>query len=591
MPWYDFARNSWNRLRHMCNALGTGFVCVVVLIEHLLQAFVFGGGSGGFIGLPIFFLLRAYGTVTAARMQVLKTIAVSPWALKPLFGMISDVVYVGGYQRMPYILCTLVLAVISCFSIVLYWPLGPELDTLAFFMMFLQIAVADLLLEAQYIVRLRPFPEIKPDLVSFVEIGSNLFQIASILCVGLVMSLVSAYQYLYLVGVPAFMLTLYPVYDNWIGEVEYTHNEPFLITLAPIGDASEYEQAEPVLETELPDNTLYSLFPATYTTKHGPEETGQKTPIIGADYQLPMRHWRTFLLASVVAVLSLLTSTIGLVTTNTLALSIVSLISAPIMMLAFALLTDARTAKLQCFVLIQNMFSVSISSAEFFFLTDTAAQYPEGPHFSNFFVVTVMGLMATVLALVGAVTYQMFMTGWSYRKVLILTNLANMFFSGFSIVFYNRWNLLIGFPDWLFVVGSEALQVITSQWAGMPFKVMMLQLCPAETAATSYALLAGSSNLGAALSQYQGAGLLDLLGIKPTGAANEGAQFDKLWIAILINIALPLVPLILIPFLIPDAGQTVSLLPDAVIVPLEPQELEMPDVIDTSDGELTEFVL
>ncbi len=574
MPWYSFVTDSWERFKRMYAVMGGHFVLVIVLIEQLLQAFVFGGGGGGFVGLPILFLLRQYGTLTAGRIQVLKTIAVSPWALKPLFGMISDCIYIGGFNRMPYILGTLVLAILSCLAVVLGWPVSPVVATLLFFLMFLQIAVADLLIEAAYIAKIRRHRDVAPDLVSFVDVGSSLFQMASIVCVGLLLHYVEEFQYIYLVPILPFAVTLGPIYANWIGEREYTHREPYLVVGEPVpinddeedGDSSTAMPSDDVSDSdEGYDNRLYNLLGRwCYYQRSGDEP--EPLPLIGVDYQRAQRNWRLFLLASVVVAMSLVTSTIGLVTSNTVVLFVLSVLCAPLMIAAFALLTDTQTAKLQAFVLLQNMFTVSIDTAEFFFLTDTVAQYPEGPHFSNFFVVTVMGLMATVLAMVGGLTYNMFMTGWSYRKVLVLANLGNIFFSAFNIIFYMRLNLLLGIPDQLFVVGSGALQVVTGSWANMPFKVMMLQMCPRDVAATSYALLAGSSNLGSALSQYQGAFLLDQLGIRPTGANGEGAQFSNLWIAVLVNTLLPIVPLALIWFLIPEVGQTSSLAPS-------PQEL------------------
>lgn len=567
MAWYDFAVDAWQRLCHMLRVMGRHFVLTIVLIEHLLQAFVFGGGSAGLVGLPILFLLRQYGTLTAARMQVLKTIAVSPWALKPLFGMLSDTLYVGGYKRMPYIFATLLMAIVSCFVIAVYWPLGPELDTLCFFVIILQIAVGDLLIESGYIEKTRDHPDIKTDLVAFVDVGGYPWQMAAILCSGLLLTYVTQFQYIYLLAIPPFLVTLYPIYANWIAEQEYVHQTPHLT------DAEA-----------LDDNTLCNLLPCARYYKRAQVERGEAaepTPLIGLDYQLPGRHWRVFLLAAIVGLISLGTSLVGLATSNTLVLFVLSVVGAPLMMVCFGLLVDRQTAKLQVFVLVQNMFSVSLGSAEFFFLTDTASQFPEGPHFSNFFVVTVMGLVAALLGMLGGALYQIFMTGWNYRRVLVVANLANVFFSGLSIVFFKRWNLALGIPDELFVVGAEALQVITNAWASLPFKVMMLQMCPSEIAATSYALLAGSSNLGGALSQYQGAFLLDVLGIKPTGAPNESAQFQNLWIAIVVNMALPLVPLLLIPWLIPDVDQKTSLLMsghqsvEADAEPLELQELPM----------------
>ena len=110
----------------------------------------------------------------------------------------------------------------------------------------------------------------------------------------------------------------------------------------------------------------------------------------------------------------------------------------------------------------------------------------------------------------------------------------------------------------------------------MPISVIMNQLCPTGVEATAYALLAGYSNLGNALGNYVGAFILDQFGIKPTGAPGESHQFDNLWKAVLIVTFLPIIPILAIRFLIPDASQVDSLLP---VKPEVRKEIEL-DIIN-----------
>jgi len=124
------------------------------------------------------------------------------------------------------------------------------------------------------------------------------------------------------------------------------------------------------------------------------------------------------------------------------------------------------------------------------------------------------------------------------------------------VVVYKRWNVAWGIPDTVFVLGAEVFQVIIGQWTHIPMTILMSQLCRKGVEATMFALMAGSANLGASLAQYQGAFIMDLLDINPRGAPHETAAFNNLWIASLISTLLPILPLILIPFLIPDSYQT-----------------------------------
>lgn len=575
-------RDSWRRFVHLYHALGPRFFLALVTIEHLLQAFVYGGGAGGFVGVPIQFLLRQYG-LTASRIQVLKTIAVSPWALKPLFGLVSDTLYFGGYSRLPYMLGTTLLACVACIVLVMGWPLSPVVATLLFFVLFLQIAVNDLLLEAAYCEKTARHPEVAPDLASLNQIGSCVFQLASVLLVGLCVKYFTQLEYIYLVPLPFFLVALWPLYQNWMQDREYVYQESYLLDVSR-GTGPSEEVGE--IEYHHDELTNVCCGCGWYASRHN---DGYLTPVVGLDTRKLRDNWRIVLLGVLIGILSLATSLVGLLDLSPLTLFVMSLVGAPLMILCFFLLVDRRIAKIQAFVIVQNMFTLSLDAATFFFYTDSIEAYPDGPHFSSFFYVTVMGALATLLALLGVISYQVWMTRWRYRTVLLVTNLLYVGVSTTNLFFFTRWNVAWGFPDWLFVLGSEGLQVVTAVWSSLPFNVMMLQLCPPGLEASMYALLAGSSNLGSALSQYQGAFVLDALGIRPTGAPGEGAQFDQMWIAVALNTFLPLLPLLLLPVLIPDAAQTDSLLETERPSPDEPiQWMEMREMhADGSFGSTT----
>jgi hypothetical protein len=116
------------------------------------------------------------------------------------------------------------------------------------------------------------------------------------------------------------------------------------------------------------------------------------------------------------------------------------------------------------------------------------------------------------------------------------------------------------------------MQVIVNVWCTLPLAIIMNQLCPKGVAATSYALLAGSNNLGNALSQYLGAFVLHAMNINPTGAPNEGHQFDQLWKAGIISAALPVLPIALIFVLIPNTSASESILDEDVVAVAETTE-------------------
>lgn len=158
--------------------------------------------------------------------------------------------------------------------------------------------------------------------------------------------------------------------------------------------------------------------------------------------------------------------------------------------------------------------------------------------------------------------YNKYMKEWTYQWLLLMSNLLISVLSLFDIVMFTRYNVVLGIPDHVFVLGSSVASTIISQWQWMPGIVMLSQLCPKGMEATMYALLAGCHNLGNTLSEYLGAYILEWLSIQPSGVENEARQFDNLWIAAVIATVLPTLTLCLIPFMIPDAKQTDKLLDD-----------------------------
>lgn len=519
------------------HTLGPSLFIYIMVIEQLLQSFIFGGGPGGFVGTPILFLLRSFGTMTASRMQVLKTIAVSPWALKPFYGILSDCVYINGFNKNPYIIFVTLTAIISSIIIVFAWPISPVLLVILLFFMFLQIAFSDLLVEAKYITKTTKKNSISPDLVSFNDIVGCIVLLISVISVGLLIKYVPL-NYIYLFPLPVFILVLFITDWNWLEDEDYS-----------------------VLNRV---NRLKNLFFHSryfwFNNEENVHSPNTKFPMIGYDLEKLQKNWRIFVMAIIIGGISLLITCIGLLDVNTTVLFIISVIAAPVIIACFFIFVDYQIAKIQTFCILRNMFSISIESAVFFFFTDTERQYPEGPHFSAFFYVTIMGIIAIIFAFLASVLYNLFMTEWNYRSILLIFNSLYVFTSAFNIILFFRWNTLFGFPDEVFVLGGEVLQVVASQLSDLPLKVAMLQLCPPDAAATMYALMAGSSNLGNALAQYQGAFVLDMLDIKPTGAVGESKQFENMGIVGIIATVLPIIPLFFILILIPDKGQKESLL-------------------------------
>lgn len=233
---------------------------------------------------------------------------------------------------------------------------------------------------------------------------------------------------------------------------------------------------------------------------------------------------------------------------------------AVVMLVTFSIFLSPVIAKFNAFSLIQTSLSMHMGGAAFYFFTDTPEQYPEGPHFSEFFFNSVMGTAGAVFSLLGIYCYQRYMSNWSYRKLLVCTNVMYAVLSSFDVLLFTRMNLKLGIPDAAFVLSSTCLGSVISQWKWMPGVVILSHLCPKGMEAIMYALLAGCHNLGNMVAASSGAYLLEVLGCSPRGAPNESKEFENLWIVSAVTTVLPVITIILLFWLIPDARQDESLM-------------------------------
>merc|ERR1719272_2441372 len=134
-----------------------------------------------------------------------------------------------------------------------------------------------------------------------------------------------------------------------------------------------------------------------------------------------------------------------------------------------------------------------------------------------------------------------------------------------DVIFFLRWNRLLGLPDHIFVLGSASFQSVMEEWLYLPSAVLLSQLCPRGMEAIMYANLAACHNLGNTISNNLGALLLELMGVNPSGVGVESHQFDNLWLASLISTILPLLPVIIVPWFIPNKLNTEPILEHGTI--------------------------
>ncbi|CAE7241427.1 unnamed protein product, partial [Symbiodinium pilosum] len=141
--------------------------------------------------------------------------------------------------------------------------------------------------------------------------------------------------------------------------------------------------------------------------------------------------------------------------------------------------------------------------------------------------------------LCGICIYNKYMTNWSFRRIFVTAQLAYFFTQLLEVVLVMRWNLVIGIPDFLFLVGDDAFDLMVSRFFFVPMCVLAAKVCPPNLEATLCATLLSLGNFGVAVSGFLGVTICEMWGL-------VGDNFDNLPYASLAKACMALLP---IPFI------------------------------------------
>lgn len=493
--------------KRLTSSYGGNFIVYIIVIEHLIK-----GMCGGLFEFALPYVFRDYHT-PAPQMQMFGALAAFPWAMKPIIGLISDVFPVGGYNKWPYILLTSIIGTASCFLIgLMSKAITPVLLVVVFaFFMSLQTVTADVLTQGKYTQKVKETTSLTggTDLLTFVWCGIDGAGIVGVLCSGILIKYLGAKAVFTIIGV-FFGLSIVPLLMGYLEEKKLSDDE-----------VTEIRQ-------------MFSQ---------------QKEAVF---------------LAVAMFVGTIVISICILLSDSSALNAIVAGCIVGVLLILFSVLLSPRIAMVNAFSLFQSLFpQASINGAVYYFCTDTAEEFPGGPNFSKFYFNTVLGCCAAAAGLLGIYSCQRLCKRLTYRKWLILANIAFCVANLANMLFYKRINRQIGIPDWIFAIFCTIVSHLTERWKWMPLFVAFSYLSPRGMEATMFALLMGFHNMGASVASNIGAALLTALDVKPAGEPNESAQFRNLWMASAYLSIGSIVVIILFWRLLPEERQNKSLVGSA----------------------------
>lgn len=484
---------------------GFQLLSLLFVVQHLLKGFVH-----TLLGQAEPYVFRLYH-VPGPEMQIYQGIASLPWALKPILGLISDVIPIFGYNKAPYMIITTLLSVMALLQVGVSSTESMTVRGLVIccFVVSLQVSLCDLLSEAKYAEKVKEHPRHGPGMLTYVWFGMQVGGLVAVMLSGFLIQDFGARSPYLICAVPA-AAVLIPVCLGYLDERQQSHSE------------------------------------------------------IAEVRKKVFSQWEACLLCIITFLGIVYLVACGILTNGDPYMNTVAaLLVGGVVLVSFSVFLSPVIAGFNAFAFVQTALSWHFGGAAFYFFTDTPEQYPEGPHFSEFFFNSVMGTAGAICSLLGIYFYQRYMSHWSYRSLLIFTNVLWALLSGLDLLLFTRTNVKLGIPDKAFVLSSTCLSSVIQQWKWMPGVVILSHLCPKGMEAIMYALLAGCHNLGNMVAASCGAYLLVLLDCRPNGSPNESKQFENLWIASLITTILPLVVVASLWWLIPDVKQNESLMDDS----------------------------
>eukprot|EP00667_Euglena_gracilis_P008286 EG_transcript_8388 len=401
-------------IRSLSKTFGMQFLLLIFFGEHILRGFIDGSGSSGHGFLAIENLAYVQLKVGASAKSVLAAVAGSAWSLKPIFGMLSDVLVVAGYRWAPWVILTAVLGTLGFTGVFAFGQrLGPALLCLCFFFVHMQTAWTDLMVQTTYTEQMQKHPEQGSSIVTFVWVGIAIATMAGVLLVGPGLELYGPFRMAGL-GIPAAAAMLVPACLGWFAERR------------------------------------------------------RPSPKWGFDWDIVRRQKSLFTCTLILTMAVVMTSLFAMLGLPLVWQTAFSILWSGGVGLASMYLLPPTLWKPMLFLFLQSAMTINTYGFMDNFFLDAATRqqslltgYPmckDCPHLDSTFYVTVVGLWDALFVLLGSWLFNDVMANWTYRRAIFASQVAMSAAMLLDAVQFERLNVRLGIPDPLFLILRHAVQ-------------------------------------------------------------------------------------------------------------------------------------
>jgi hypothetical protein len=500
-----------NRFTRLLEACGWRFLVFLFFSQFACKGFLMIIVRN--IMLPLF-----RNKVDAATLQIYIMVCMIPWSIKPLIGLCSDYILIGGYHKRGWLLLSLILGVMA--SIVLLCQIPSSVVWVMCFMgINFEIALYDLLSEGKYAEIRRDNKKLGSDLTTFTQALQTCGQLAGTCMVGL-LSDANQFVVLYVFVLVFCVLPLGPTLLGWLPEIR-SNIKKFI----------SFSNRDHFWE-ELPKILVVFI-------------CGIAGIVVSVLTTLIPNPWGPFV-GLFVSILFLLVILWG----SNKAFAAQPLITAVVL-----------------YQVVTTLSSPIIGTELDYFYTATPECLPDGPHFTYAYFISYTGIVGTTVALLGTLVYHFFLNKLRFRPVLLTTTALSCLAGLSDLAIVLRWNIKLGVPDKVaYMVGEAVLEPLLGTLNWIPVSALIALSAPKGMEASCFAFLAGLSNFARMVSELSGSIVIQFTTTLSSlnsdsnsggvGGGGVNCNFDSLWwLVLLCHISFPLVIGVLATWLIPDMGQ------------------------------------
>ncbi len=464
--------------------------------------------------------------IDAATTQTLGALAMCPWTIKPLIGVLSDLIAVGGYHKRYWMLLSILVGIGGAVGMVIDVRV-PVIIVIFLAMVHFEIAVTDLLIEGQYAELMRKNAHTGSSVVTL----ANGFQ-----------------QFGFIIG---------------------------MCFMGPLADLKLFRVSNIIALSLCVTPILPILFGFL------PEVKRSKAPLVLVDTLRIRKEWKIIIVVALTGLSAPATAAITVFASKTIGLICSAVIITMAAVGGFFAFDNRIIAKVALYQILAQASKVSFSSALDFFFTANETCLPGGPAFSYSFYITTGGIVSAVASLSMVFVYELLFSKWKFRSVILFTTILSGIGGLFDVAIVKRWNLSIGIPDmYFFIIGDDVLHSMVDALIWIPSSSIIGKVCPPSMESSTYAYLAGVSNFGRMISVIAGAFLTELFGITTIEGASHCNWKNLEYLVLGGHVVLMLLISIPASFLIPNEPQDADLLKEKLIVR---EDVQLMDDLGTSD--------